>query len=220
MLLDLFLIGLVISIEPLPLTGMILLLAAERGIIKGLGFLIGWLATLLGIVALTVLVTGGKPLIPQSSPSTAELIVKAILGGVLVIVGYRRYRRGPKERDPDAPKKQPRWMASIDRINPIAAAGLAFLLQPWVLVAAGISTITEAKLSTNVQYLAVFGFCLWCTWTYFAMEIYAVLRPALVQAKLSALLEWINNHKDQTIVFAVLFLGLYLMSKSIYQLVS
>ena len=76
MLLDLFLIGFVVTLEPIPLTAMILLLAAERGIMKGLGFTLGWLATLVGIVALTVLVTGGKPLIPQSAPSTAALTVK------------------------------------------------------------------------------------------------------------------------------------------------
>ena len=34
LLLDLFLIGLVITLEPIPLTGMILLLGAERGVIK------------------------------------------------------------------------------------------------------------------------------------------------------------------------------------------
>ena len=73
MLLDLFLIGLVITLEPIPLTAMILVLATERGILKGLGYMLGWLATLVGIVALTVLVTGGKPLIPKSNPSTAAL---------------------------------------------------------------------------------------------------------------------------------------------------
>ena len=53
MILDLFLIGLVVTLEPIPLTAMILLLAAERGLMKGLGFTLGWLLTLVGIVALT-----------------------------------------------------------------------------------------------------------------------------------------------------------------------
>src|SRR3974390_3391718 len=94
MLLDLFLIGLVVALEPIPLSAMILLLAAERGLLKGLGFTLGWLATLVGIVALTVLVTGGKPLIPESKPSTAELAVKLLIGTVLVFIGYRRWGRG------------------------------------------------------------------------------------------------------------------------------
>ena len=91
MLLDLFLIGLVVTLEPIPLTGMILVLATERGLMNGLGYVLGWLFTLVGIVALTVLVTGGEPLIPKSNPSTAALAVKLAIGGVLVWIAYRRW---------------------------------------------------------------------------------------------------------------------------------
>jgi threonine/homoserine/homoserine lactone efflux protein len=58
-LLDLFLIGLVVNLEPIPLSAMILLLAAERGVRKGAGFVLGWLLTLVVIVAATVLATDG-----------------------------------------------------------------------------------------------------------------------------------------------------------------
>ena len=111
-------------------------------------------------------------------------------------------------------------MASIDRINPVAAAGLGFLLQPWVLVAAGVATITQAQISSGLEYLGLVAFCLWCTASYFALEIYAVLRPEKVKTKLDAMLSWINTHTDQAIVFLSLGLGLYLMAKSIYGLVS
>lgn len=229
MLFDLFLIGVVVSLEPIPLSAMILLLVADRGVLKGLGFTLGWLVTLVAIVALTVLVTGGKPLIPKSNPSTAELAVKTAIGAVLVFIGYRRWNRnrasslsdGPNASGmPAKPKKQPRWMTGIDRVRPLAAAGLAFLLQPWVMVAAGVSTITEAKLSSAAQYFAVLAFCLLCTASYLALEIYAVVRPATVKARLNAVLEWINTHRDEAIVFLSLGLGLYLMAKGLYQIVA
>ena len=111
-------------------------------------------------------------------------------------------------------------MRGIDRVNPLSAAGLAFLLQPWVLVAAGVTTITEAKLSSAAQYFAVFAFCVWCTASYLVMETYAALRPEKVKSTLAALLDWITSHRDQVIVFLSLGLGLYLMAKSIYGLVS
>ena len=65
-----------VTLEPIPLTAMILLLATEGGLLKGLGYVLGWMVTLVLIVAVTVLVTGGKPLIPKSNPSTAALAVK------------------------------------------------------------------------------------------------------------------------------------------------
>jgi hypothetical protein len=227
MLIDLFLIGLVVTLEPIPITAMILLLAAERGIIKGVGYVLGWLVTLVAIVAVTVLVTGGKPLIPHSSPSEASLVIKLFLGVVLLFVAYRRNnRRRSNDQDAHAAtdgqapqKKQPRWMSGIDRIGPFSAAGLAFLLQPWVMVAAGVSTITQAKINNAAEWLALFAFCLLCSATLLAMEVYAVLRPETVKLRLAAMLEWINTHTDQAIVILSLGLGLYLMAKSIYELV-
>jgi Sap-like sulfolipid-1-addressing protein len=216
MLIDLFLIGLVVTLEPIPLTAMILLLAAEGGLLKGLGYLIGWMGSLVAIVAITVVVTGGKPLLPHSNPSTAALSVKLAAGAILVFIGYRRRGRHTAPGE----KKQPRWMTGIDRVNPAAAGGLAILLQPWVLIAAGISTITEAKLSSASEYFAVFAFCLLCSASYLVMETYAALRPAKVKASLSALLDWITRHRDQTIVFLSIGLGLYLMAVSIYGLVN
>ncbi len=221
MILDLFLIGLVITLEPIPLTAMILLLAAERGLLKGLGYVIGWMGTLVLIVAVVVVITGGKPLIPKSSPSTAALVVKLAVGVVLVwIAARRRARLSESSAAPKKEKKQPRWMTGIDRVNPLAAAGLAFLLQPWVLVAAGLTDIVDAKLDTPAEYILVFAFCVLSSASYLTLETYAALRPEVVKSRLSALLEWINSHRDQAIVILSLALGLYLMAKAIYGLVS
>lgn len=219
MLLELFLIGLVVALEPIPLSAMLLLLAAEGGIWKGLGFTLGWLFTLVAIVAVTVLVGDGKPLIAHSSPSTAALALKLAIGVVLVFIGYRRWSRRGSRVEPTR-KKQPRWMTGIDRIKPLGAAGLGFLLQPWVLVAAGVTTITEGEYTSAVEYLAVFAFCLLCTASYLALEVYAVLRPEEVKERLHALLEWITGHRDQAIVFLSLGLGLYLTAVAIDGLVS
>ena len=216
MLLDLFLIGLVVTVEPIPLTAMILLLATEGGLMKGLGYVLGWMLTLVAIVAMVVLITGGKPLIPSSNPSTGVLALKLAIGVVLVVIAYRRWGMwGASE-----PKGQPRWMRGVDRINPLMAAGLGFLLQPWVLVIAGVAEITTAKLSSATEYIAVFAFCVLCSASLIAMETYAALRPATVKSTLNALLQWITKHRDQVIVVLSLGLGLYLMAKSIYGLVS
>jgi hypothetical protein len=220
LILDLFLIGLVVTLEPIPLTAMILLLAAERGLLKGLGYVLGWMGTLVAIVAVVVVITGGKPLIPKSSPSTAALAVK--LAGGVILVGIAARRRARPAGSSAAPKvkKEPRWMARIDGINPLTAAGLAFVLQPWVLVAAGLSSIVEAKLSSAGEYVVVFAFCVWCSASYLVLETYAALRPEAVQSRLQAILKWITTHRDQAIAILSLALGLYLMAKALYGLVT
>ena len=70
-------------------------------------------------------------------------------------------------------------------MSPWFAMALGPLTQPWGLVAAGVATIVEAKLSSWQSYLALFLFCLISTAVYLAMELYAAFRPAQTQAFLA-----------------------------------
>jgi len=75
--LDLVIIGLVIALLPLTIVAFMLILGARQGIWKGLAFIAGWMACLVAVIAVVVLVTGGKPPEPHTAPSTAALVVKA-----------------------------------------------------------------------------------------------------------------------------------------------
>ena len=70
--LNLVLIGLVITLEPLPLTAFILILSSKGGVRKGAAFIFGWLLSLAIVIAFTVLVTGNNPPKPSTAPSLAE----------------------------------------------------------------------------------------------------------------------------------------------------
>ncbi|MFF3610051.1 hypothetical protein [Streptomyces sp. NPDC002463] len=72
----------------------------------------------------------------------------------------------------------PRWTARIDNASPTAAAGLAWVLQPWRLVAAGAATALDALLSRLIQ------------------------------------------HQEQLIVILSLLIGLWLVARSIHDLLS
>jgi threonine/homoserine/homoserine lactone efflux protein len=217
LVLDLLLIGLVIGLEPIPLTAFILVLASRNGVRKGAGFIFGWLASLAIVIAVTVLVTGNKPPKPNTAPSLAALAVKILIGAVLLFIAVRRWR---KMSQPKPPKKTPKWQTGIDNMSPWFAMGLAPLTQPWGLVAAGVATIVEAKLSTWQDYLALIGFCLIATGTYLALEIYAGFKPEQTQAFLARTRTWIDTHTDQVIVIASLVLGFWLIGDSIYLVIT
>ena len=217
MTLDLILIGLVISLEPIPLTAFIVVLASTNGVRKGAAFLFGWLLSLAAVIALTVVVTGNKPPKPNTAPSLAALAVKILIGVVLLLVALRQYRKLGK---PKPPKKTPKWQTGVDNMSLWFAVALGPLTQPWGLVAAGIATITEAKLASWESYLALVLFCLVGTSTYLAMEIYAGFRPTQTQALLDRIRNWIDTHTDQVIIIGSIALGFYLIGKSIYALVT
>ena len=217
MILDLLLIGLVITLEPIPLTAFILILLSKGGTRKGAAFIFGWLLSLAIVVALTVLVTGNKPPKPNTAPSLAALAVKIAIGVALLFIAERQRRRIGKPRPP---KKPPKWQTGLDNMSPWFAMGLAPLTQPWGLVAAGVAVIVEAKLSSWESSIALFLFCVVATGVYIAMEIYAGFRPEQAQVFLGSIRSWIDGHKDQVIIVLSLVLGLWLVGKSIYLIVT
>jgi threonine/homoserine/homoserine lactone efflux protein len=210
--LDLLLIGLGITLEPVPLTAFILLLSSERGARKGLAFIVGWLACLILVVVAVTLVTGGKPLRPQTAPSTGALAAKLALGLLLILLAERQRRRLGR------PRKPPTWMARLDRATPLMAAALAAFFQPWALVAAGAATVTEAKLATAAGYLTLVLFCVLATSSFLYLELYATFRPARAARRLSRLRVWLDRHRDHVIIVICLLLGCWLEGKSSYLL--
>jgi len=216
-ILDLLLIGLVITLEPIPLTAFLLVLASKGGVRKGAAFIFGWLLSLAIVVTATLLVTGNKPPKPSTAPSLAALAAKILIGVVLVLIAIRQRRRMGK---PKPPKKPPKWQTGIDNMSPWYAMGLAPLTQPWGLVAAGVATIVEAKLSSWQSYVALVLFCLVASAVYIALELYAGFRPDKSDALLTSSRAWIDSHTDQVIIVVSLVLGFWLIAKSIYLIVS
>jgi hypothetical protein len=216
-ILDLLLIGLVITLEPIPLTAFILILLAKGGTRKGAAFIFGWLLSLAIVVAVTLLITGNKPPKPNTSPSLAALAVKIVIGVVLVLIALRQRRKMGKPRPP---KKPPKWQTGLDNMSPWFAIGLAPLTQPWGLVAAGVAVIVEAKLTSWESYVALFLFCVIATGVYIALEFYAGFRPERAQAFLGSIRTWIDTHTDQVIIIVSMVLGFWLVGKSIYLIVT
>jgi threonine/homoserine/homoserine lactone efflux protein len=215
-LLNLLLLGTAIALDPLPLTAFIVVLSSKRGVAKGAAFVFGWLVSLGIVVAVTVLATGNNPPRPKTAPSLAALAVKIAIGVWLVWLGLRQRRelRQPK------PKKAPKWQAHVDTMSPWYAMGLAPVLQPWGLIAAGSATVVQAKLSSWESYLALFAFCLLASSTYLALLIYAGFRPGPSQALLAKVNTWIGDHTNQVLVVGSLIIGFWLIGNSLYLIFS
>ena len=214
MVLDLLLIGLAITLEPFPLTAFILVLSAEKGTWKGLAFILGWLACLVAVIAAVIVSTGNNPPAPQTVPSDAALAVKLAVGVVLILIAVRRRRQMGR------PRKPPAWMARLDQLSLLGAAGLAAFLQPWTLVAAGAATVVQAKLDTVGSYLVLILYCLLATSSFLYLELYATFASAKAAVRLERMRKWLDSHQDQVVIAICLLLGFWLAGKSIYLLVS
>jgi hypothetical protein len=209
---DLLLIALAISLEPIPITGYILLLGSRGGTAKGWGFLAGWVGCFVVVLAGTALLTGGKPPREHTAPSTAGLIVRILLGVGLLALAWRQRRLTGR------PRKEPKWQKGLDNLGIPAAAGFAALLQPWGLVAAGAAIATKADLSSPATIITLIAFILIATSSYLVMQVCAVWRPAATAARLAGLQQWIDTHRDPVLIVLYVGVGLWLVGKSAYLL--
>jgi hypothetical protein len=212
---DLIFIGLAVALDPIPLSAFILILSSRGGLRKAVAFVGVWLVSLVIIVAVTLVGTGNKPPKSSSAPSVGVLIVKLLIGLVLVAFAVRQ---GRKLGLPKKPKKTPRWQTRIDSMTPVFAGGVALLVQPWGLLAAGVAVVVEAKVSSWQSAIGIAFFCLLSTSTILGMTIFSALRPERAEATLAHVKTWIDTHTDQIVVIVFAALGLWLIAHSSYQL--
>jgi hypothetical protein len=216
-LLNLVLIGVAVSLDPLPLTAFMVVLPSKRGVRKGAAWTFGWLASLAIVVTVTVLATGNSPPKPNTAPSLATLAAKAAIGAGLVALAIRQRRRMGR---PKKPKKPPKWQEHVDNMSPWFAMALGPALQPWALIGAGAATVVEAKLSSRESYLALFLFCVLASASYLFLVVFAGFKPDQSQAFLARFRTWTEAHTDQVIILGGLILGFWLIANSLYLIVA
>lgn len=214
MVADLVLLGLGIALQPFRLSAFILILSSDGGTRKGLGFVLGWLACLVLVIAVVVLITGGRPVRFHSLPATLVQIAKLALGIALIVMAALEVRKRGR------PRILKMLLTRLDTMSPWTAAVLAAIVQPWTLVAAGAITAAQARLSGVGDYLALASFCLLATSSFVALELYSVRAPAAASTRLEALRTWLDTHGNQVIIVVCVVLGLWLTGQSTYTLVT
>ena len=114
-----------VLVSPLPITAIILMLFSPRARSNGPAFLLGWIVGLGVVSAIVYAVSNGADVSGSSGASDSTSIAKMVLGGVLVLMGFRHWRKRPA---PGTTAPMPKWMAAIDSITPVKAFGLAVAL--------------------------------------------------------------------------------------------
>ena len=99
-------------------------------------------------------------------------------------------------------------------------AGASFLLQPWLLVAAGAVTTTATDLSKPTTVAVLIGYCILATSTYLVMQAYGVISPERARSRLDGFRQFLTDHRDQVIILLCVVIGFWLIGKSAYTLAS
>ena len=149
-----------IAIGPLPIAVVILLLTGQRGKLKGLTYLVGWLIGLILLMLTVFLFIRGHDYSPGSGPSLLVSWVKLLAGISLFVAAYLNWRQ---RLAPGAKTELPGWLKTIQQVTLLVALGVGLLLglvspKNLVLATAAATTIGQAHLSISQAVMAVLLF--------------------------------------------------------------
>lgn len=206
-------LGVGVAISPVPIIAAILMLLSKRAGSSSVGFAVGWLVGI--VVATTIfLLLAGTLGESGGQPSAAAAWIQLALGVLLLGLGVRNWRGRGGENE------TPKWMAALDDITAVKAAGLGFALAAinpknlLMCVAAGVA-IGSAGLGAGsaIVALAVFTALAACT-VVVPVVGYAVAAERM-RGPLDRLRGWLEENNATVMSVLVLVIGVVLIGKGI-----
>lgn len=186
----------------------------NRGLEKAIYLVAGMTVVRLlqGVVFGWVLASGADG---DGGKSPAVLALQLILGLLLLITAYKKWR---DESDPDDPP--PKWIALLDTLTPLRAlgmgAGLALISgKSWAFTLSAIGVIEQARMEPSASGAAFLLFILLAQ----SLFLLAILAKLVVSERASVVLgnvsKWLErNNRPITVTVSVVF-GLYFFWKGV-----
>jgi sulfite exporter TauE/SafE len=150
-----------VAISPIPIIAVVLLLTTQRARVNGTVFILGWLAGIAAVGAIALSIADPADASSSGAPATWVSWLKVVLGAALILVAALQFRGRPGKGDR---VELPKWMARVDDIKPLTAAGLGVLtgLNPknLLLAVAAAAAIAQTGISGAEQAIAYAVFAL------------------------------------------------------------
>jgi Sap, sulfolipid-1-addressing protein len=211
-------IAIAVAVSSFPIMVTILILLSPRRNRVAIPFLIGWVVGMAGVVIVAAYGANALPIRPlraeQKSIGIAEIVVGVALL-LIALLAWRRAAPGPEEG-------QSRWFATVERMGPVAAVGVAIVLnlRPKGLllgVAAGLA-IAGARMTDTDRVIA---FCIYlavaCS-TVMVPIILTLVAPTQMQPRLISARDWLQRNGGYVTAVVLLVVGLVILASGLTRL--
>jgi len=150
-------LGVGVSLSPIPIVGVVLMLATPRARSNGLAFVIAWVLGLAVVGTVVLLISSGAEASDSGAPAGWVSWLKIVLGVLLLAVAARQWRARPHA---GSEAEMPAWMKTIDSFTAPKAAGLGVLLSAvnpknLLLVVAAAAAIAQTGVGAGKQAVAL-----------------------------------------------------------------
>jgi len=153
---DLLPAALGVALSPIPIIATVLMLLSQRARQTAPAFALGWMVGLTAVLVVVLLVAGPDG-IDTSSTSDTTYWVKLLIGLLFLLLAVRTWRGRPR---PGRVVDPPRWMAKVETVSPLVAAGLGAALSALnpknlALAVSGAVSIVSNDLTSSQEVVCV-----------------------------------------------------------------
>ena len=216
LILSLIPLGLAAAFQPPQVIAMLVLLQTKRGMLNGLGFIIGMFLFRLALgLGFWFLASSLEESIEDTGGRFGILVsgVLMVLGLLLLVSALRRIFSADDEDQATSS-----WLDSLEDVSPLRAGlvGIAFLaLDPkdWITDLAAVNLIADADLAGFASLMAYLIYLLVALSLLVLPMIYLLVFPKKAKRTLGRLNVWMKQHERgieivTAILFGLMFLGI------------
>jgi hypothetical protein len=212
------LLGLAIALSsPTSVLAVYVLLGMPNGIRRAVTFVIGWLVTIGLIGVLVVVLPTFNFKSSHTTPSRAASVMEVVLGAALVGAALLLYRR-PTNDNPKDPV--PDWLVRLVGRHWAVSLVAGGVMLTYSITIVAVLEILKANVNALDRSLAVAVFGLTSILTIAAPIVYTVVAPRRAQHDLERSRRWLILHSRMIGVVLLTVIGVAIMAKAAYDLLS
>jgi hypothetical protein len=206
-----------VAISPIPIVAVILMLFSTRARVNGPAFLFGWVVALAAVSTVVYVLSHDGNVATSSTAADSVSWGKIVLGVVLLVLARRNWRKRPA---PGAEPPMPEWMARVDSLSPLQAAGLGVVLaavnpKNLILTIGSATGLAQLGLSTSDAIVATAVFVLVGSLTIAGPVLYALVGGEKARASLDSAKAWLGEHNAAVMAALFLVFGVDLIAKGL-----
>ena len=204
-----------VAISPVPIAALLLMLVTRKAKTNAPLFLLGWLVGLTVVGGVVLLIPGLEA--GQGDPTTANGVVKGVLGLLLLLVAARAWQGRPRDGEMAEP---PGWMERVEGFGGGAAMGIGALLtagnpKNLLLTVGGAATIAAADLTTGEQWIALGVFVLVASVSVILPVVAFLILGERAELAMSNTKDWLIQNNSTVMAVLLLVVGVSLIGDAI-----
>jgi hypothetical protein len=179
--------------------------------------LFGWVVALAAVSTIVYVVSHDGDVATSSTAADSVSWGKIVLGVVFLLLARRNWRNRPA---PGAEPSMPQWMARVDSLSPLQAAGLGVVLaavnpKNLILTMGSAAGLAQLGLSTSDAIAAIAVFVLLGSVSIAGPVLYALVGGQRARASLDSAKVWLGAHNAAVMAALFLVFGVDLIAKGL-----